>query len=210
MKKAFGVGLAFMIHAAILSLLGIPWYWAFLTMPMMYLINRGVRGVQEDRQNASFQKLVEEVKEALIFQGYASEASDDDHLRRIVRSGKAQQVISGRAYYGQGQTEEQMRAPEPEQTPEEKEAYIRYHGVPYGQPCSQYELDRREAEKHLKRLGEEAFHQRMIETGRSYNSLMGQDESVPTKVWDEQQRCFVPENPDVYWKWYFGDRRGGA
>ena len=162
------------------------------------------------RKNKVSEKLVEEVKEALIWQGYASEASNDDYVSRIVRSGKAQEVISGRAYYGQDQTEQQMRAPEPEETPEEKEAYIRYHAVPYGQPCSQYELDRREAEKHMKQLGEVAFHQRMIETGRSYNSLMGLDESVPTKVWDERQRCFVPENPDAYWKWYYGNRRGGA
>jgi hypothetical protein len=32
----------------------------------------------------------------------------------------------------------------------------------------------------------------------------------PTKVWDEQRRCFVPENPDAYWKWYNGDRGSGV
>ena len=204
------VAVLLLVTIVVCVAIGLPWWAAFIILPFKYFFWRGVHAWEDERKNKVSQKLVEEVKEALIFQGYASEASDDDHVRRIVRSGKAQEVISGRAYYGQGQTEEQMRAPEPEQTPEEKEAYIRYHSVPYGQPCSQYELDRREAEKHLKRLGEEAFHQRMIETGRSYNSLMGRDESVPTKVWDEQQRCFVPENPDVYWKWYYGDRRGGA
>jgi hypothetical protein len=28
---------------------------------------------------------------------------------------------------------------------------------------------------------------RALKCGRSYNSLMGRDESVPTKVWDERQ-----------------------
>jgi hypothetical protein len=106
--------------------------------------------VKEDK----FRKLVEEVKEALIWQGYASEADEDDYVRRIVRSGRSQDVISGRVYYGIDATEAEMRAPiyEETMTPEEKEADIRYHAVPYGQPFSQYEVDRREAEEAMRKL----------------------------------------------------------